>query len=83
MGQNQPPAAEKPKSPKKERPKDFASMMQQFEKASLDKKEEERQKEEEEAAAAEQYNDYGNEYGYYDQIGAAPNMNAQGLLGHL
>ena len=40
-------------------------MMQQFEQASLDKKDVKKRKEEE-AAAAEQYNDYGDEYGYQD-----------------
>ena len=38
-------------------------MMQQFEKASLDKKEDKKRKEEAEAAA-EEYGDYGDEYGY-------------------
>ena len=47
---------------KKATPKDFASMMQQFEKASLEKKEEQEAEEREKEAAHEFDDPYGGKY---------------------
>jgi len=53
--------------------------MQEFEKVSLEKKEVQKRKEEVEAAEQE-YNDYGDEYGYYDNMQPGVNT-AHNLLG--
>ena len=66
------PVKKEAAAPPKKKPKDFAEMMGEFEKVSLDKKEE--KKRQEEAAEAEQYDDaYGDEYGsYYDPMTGQP-----------
>ena len=81
------PQVQQPKVEKKpEKPKDFASMMQQFEQASLDKKDEvEREKmEQEQDEYGDEYdNMYGDETGHQQPGGLGPMGSAQNLLNSL